>query len=500
MPTSIPYDSSLVLGNLIHDDQITALQAISKAEEPVDAAQDHLNNLIQTKHKLDMTLQEMVNMNIPDDQLQEFRISMIKVEDELAKAASDYGAAVVKSSDEIIKAKEAAGVESQKLTEMPESPIDWNKSAIKKMALSSDTMIVDAQYLRNESEEDSNAAHASAVAASASATISSIWGPKYTASTAASVKNTVINQTSKHKIAGTLVITATCTHKESNLFAPFVLDPEKAVSAWNWMYKDDKIETTKPDSMVKAIEDQDAKGHDDSDKVLSLLSGQTIGSSFIGMIHVLQVESTESNQSSSAVSAKVQSEMEWGGFFASGKGSFGLDDSFSDNIKNMLSNSDLTSHCSLVTMGIIPTLKSNNVKTSISQLKPDASDVMKQLSAIQGATDTDVESVSSEAGKAKAGQQFITLNNSYISEVVSNLSTVDNNNNKVIDVNSLMTAFDDYVQKAQEGNSGVPINFFVRHIDKPMICKAWLKKFSPQDNWQLSSGDDNEEGKDDKDN
>ena len=105
-----------------------------------------------------------------------------------------------------------------------------------------------------------------------------------------------------------------------------------------------------------------------------------------------------------------------------------------------------------------------------------------------------------EAGKAKAGQQFITLNNSYISEVVSNLSTVDNNNNKVIDVNSLMTAFDDYVQKAQEGNSGVPINFFVRHIDKPMICKAWLKKFSPQDNWQLSSGDDNEEGKDDKDN
>ena len=160
----------------------------------------------------------------------------------------------------------------------------------------------------------------------------------------------------------------------------------------------------------------------------------------------------------------------------------------------MLSNSELTSHCSLVTMGIIPTLKSNNVKTSISQLKPDATEVMGQLAAIQGATDTDVESVTSESGKAKAGQQFISLNNSYITSVVSNLSEVDNNNNKVIDVNSLMTAFDDYVQKAQVGDSGVPINFFVRHLDKPLIAKAWLKKFSPQDNWQLSSGDDNSEG------
>ncbi len=493
MATSIPYDPSLVLGNLVHEDDITTLTDIAKLEEPVNAAQNQLNDAISTKHKLDMTLQEMLEMNVPVDKLDDFKKSIDSVGDQITDRAAKYGEAVItfQSSKE---GKEAAGG-NIKLTEMPESPIDWNKSAIKKMALSSDSMIVDAQYVKNEEENDSSGAHANSVAVSASSTFSSLWGPKVSASAAASVKKAVLNQTNKHKVAGTLVITATCTHKESSVFAPFVLDPEKAVSAWNWKRdKKDRIDTTKPETLMAAIKDADTKGGDSTGESLALLSGQTIGSSFVGMIHVLQTESTDSSQKSSAASAKIASQFEYGSFFASGKGTFGVDKDFSNNIKNMLSNSELTSHCSLVTMGIIPTLKSNNVKTSISQLKPDATEVMGQLAAIQGATDTDVESVTSESGKAKAGQQFISLNNSYITSVVSNLSEVDNNNNKVIDVNSLMTAFDDYVQKAQVGDSGVPINFFVRHLDKPLIAKAWLKKFSPQDNWQLSSGDDNSEG------
>lgn len=116
---------------------------------------------------------------------------------------------------------------------------------------------------------------------------------------------------------------------------------------------------------------------------------------------------------------------------------------------------------------------------------------MGQLSAIQSATDTDVTSVSSEANKAKSGAQFIALNNGYIKEVVSNLSEVENKDNQMIDVNSLMTAFDDYVVKAAAGDAGVPINFFIKSISKAQIAKAWMKKFSPIQSWELSSGDDN---------
>lgn len=492
MSTTIPYDPSLVLGNLIHESDIKQLQAIQTAEEPSNAAQNRLNDSIQTKHKLDMTLQEMIEMNVSGDDLDEFKESIDEVGKSISKNAADYGKAVLKAQKDVASLNGDGG--NIKITEMPESPIDWNKSALKQLGLSSDTMIVDAQYFRNEDERDGSGAHASTVAAAASTTISSIWGPKFTTSAAGSVKKTVLNQTSQHSIEGTLVITATATHKQTDLFAPFVMDPEKAVYAWNWMFPSDQIQTTRPETLVAAIENINANGTDDQKKFLSLLSGQTIGSSFVGMVHILRTERTDSTQRSNSHASKFASEFEWGGFFASGKGSFGVDSEFSDNIKNMLSTNDITSHCSLITMGIIPTLKSNELKTSISQLKPDATEVMGQLSAIQGATDSDINSVSSEASKAKVGQQFMELNNSYIKEVVSNVTQSDKESNKIIDVNSLMTAFDDYVQKAEEGKSGVPINFFVRHIDKPMIAKAWLKKFSPQDNWQLSSGDDESTG------
>ena len=485
MATSIPFDPALVLGNLIHPEDIKQLEEIAAAQKPVDTAQNKLNQSISTKRKLDMTLQEMVEMSVPVDSLAKFKRQIIEVEEKIADNATEYGDAVIALQD---SGKGFAG--NIDIQEMPESPIDWNKSGLKKMPLSSDTMITDAQYLRNEEEDDGSQAHADSVAASASATFSSIWGPKYSSKASASIKQAVLKQTSKHKIAGTLVITATCTHKNTDLFAPFLMDPEKAVYAWNATFPDDQIQTTDLKTLVAAIKNADGKGKTDKDKFLSLLSGQTIGSSFVGMIHVLQSESSDSTQKSNSGAAKLASKMEWGGFFASGSGSFGVDKDFSNNVKNLISTSEVTSHCSLVTMGIIPTLKSNLVTTSISTLKPDAKEVMGQLSAIQQATDTDVNSVSSENGKAKTGKQFIELNNEYIKNVVSSVKEAQDKDNKMIDVNSLMTAFDDYVQKAEAGESGVPINFFVRQIDKPMIAKAWLKKFSPQDNWQLSSGDD----------
>ena len=86
------------------------------------------------------------------------------------------------------------------------------------------------------------------------------------------------------------------------------------------------------------------------------------------------------------------------------------------------------------------------------------------------------------------------LNNSYVSGVVSNLGKIDTANNKVIDTNSLMTAFDDYVKKAIAGDCGVPINFFLKPITPKQLASAYLAKFSPMKYWQMSSGDDNSQG------
>ena len=166
MPTTIPYDPSMVLGNLIALDKITKLQAIAAAQKPADLAQDSLNSLILNKRKLDMTFQEMVNMGVDVKDLQDFQKTIDSLKTDISKHASAYGKAVRTST---------AGVEGQnysygttEINEAPESPIDWNKSDIKKMPLSSDSMNVDVQYLRNEREKDGNDDHASSVASAVS--------------------------------------------------------------------------------------------------------------------------------------------------------------------------------------------------------------------------------------------------------------------------------------------------------------------------------------------
>ena len=482
MASTIPYDPSLVLGNLVDPALIENLKVISAAQRPVDVAQDTLNDTIRAKQQLEMTYVELTNLGVTGDQLAKLDDKMTALNATLATNAVNYADAVITSQTAIATGKKAIAT----INEQPESPVDWNKTGIKKIELSSNTMNMDVQYLRNENESDGSNAHADNVAAAVSGAVNSVFGFKASADVATQAANTTLTTATAHNIIGTLVITAACTHKMSTELAPFILDPEKAIDAWNQTHPDDKIKSD-PEEIAKLI-------NVDADKKLHLLSGKTIGSSFVGLVHFEQHENTNSSQSSDSSTMKANAEFEYGGWFAHYEGKFGITKEVSDNVKNMFSTTSVTSHCSLITMGIIPSIKSNEVKTTINTLQPNATDVMKQLSAIQGATDSIGQTKGSAAGEAATGSQFIELNNSYINGVVSNLVKSDAESNSVINTNSLMTAFDDYVQKSALGEEGVPINFYIREITKSAIAKAWMKKFNPSKNWLFSAGDDSETG------
>ena len=169
MPSTIPFDPSLVLGNLINLDKINGLKAIAEEQKPADDAQDALNALILNKRKLDMTYQEMVNMGVSVSDLTSFEQMIEKLKGDIATHAAKYGDEVMKSAGKVESTKDSQ--DQKQINEAPESPIDWNKSSIKKMPLSSDTMNVDVQYIRNETEVDSNEAHASAVALAVSGSV-----------------------------------------------------------------------------------------------------------------------------------------------------------------------------------------------------------------------------------------------------------------------------------------------------------------------------------------
>jgi hypothetical protein len=43
----------------------------------------------------------------------------------------------------------------------------------------------------------------------------------------------------------------------------------------------------------------------------------------------------------------------------------------------------------------------------------------------------------------------------------------------------MMIALDDYLKKASDGTSGVPINYYLKDIIKGMLCEMWVAKYCP---------------------
>jgi hypothetical protein len=106
------------------------------------------------------------------------------------------------------------------------------------------------------------------------------------------VQTQVNSQYQRHSIAGTLVLSVVCTHKNALVFAPYFMDVDKAVQAWNKLNPGNEIKT----NSVESIAEIEARSDTAADGSFSILSGATFGSSFVAMVHVLNTTTSESSQ------------------------------------------------------------------------------------------------------------------------------------------------------------------------------------------------------------
>ena len=467
---SIPYDPALTLGNLVDDNILKSILAISAAAAPADSAQEALNSLILSKRSIDMTIQELTGMGVdPKDVI----AASGKMGDEISKAAVAYATAAIKSQQDILKAKATRA--SVPVSASVESPIDYNRTQIKQMPLSADSIKLDAQYFSNDENEQGASSTVQTIKDYVSAS-TSFLGTSRSMEAASSAQRQVSSQYQNHDVAGTLVITAGCTHKDALLLAPFVIDPDKAIRVWNSVFPGDPIST---DDVAKLISDV-MKGKP-NDNALKLISGATYGSSFVGMVHVLRSETTMSNQAMYSAAASLQATMKAGGWFADVEGGFGVSESFANDVKRMLSLQQINSHCSVITMGSIPSVKSNMVKIGVKQFADfDPAEMMSKLVALQNATASEQDSVSAAAASARTGGQLTQMQATQVKSVMTGLGDIDDGQNKMLDINSLMTAFEDYVEKALAGNLGVPINYYLKSVPKAALAHLWVSKYYPQ--------------------
>ncbi|KAJ5925212.1 hypothetical protein N7454_007851 [Penicillium verhagenii] len=441
MPTTIPYDPSLILGNVVN------MAHIAHLKEKADA--------------LDV-----------DD-------SVKKLNDEIVAAAKDFAKEKIACQETLKKIKSTKSVNVQ-----VESPIDYLKSQIKTMPLAVDSLNMNVQYFSAEMQGQEEDTLARTVSAFVSSSTKFLGNEAKTQLGAAAAKQ-VSQQVSKHSVRGTLVLAVSCTHKNASILAPFVFNVDKAVRVWNHLYKDDLIDTSAK-GLSKLVTKQDIDGKNK----LSLVSGMTYGSTFVGMVHILDTARTDVSESLSSVVASLQKQMDAGAWFQKASGGYGVDASISESVKSLLSTHEISSHVTMLSMGVIPSFVASDLKMGIdrfAEFSPQTS--MQAIASLQNDTRADHDSVKQSADAARKGEQMINLKGGQIKSALSALAHIDGAANKVLDINSMMKAFDDYLKKATEGNSGVPINYYLKDLTKGMIAEMWVAKYFPNQYMTISNDD-----------
>jgi hypothetical protein len=88
MPSSIPYDPALALGSVVPQEKLDNVIKIADLQAPADAAQFRFNSAVALKHSIDMTIQELLGLNI--DPSDEIKGELETAKAEVINAAKDY--------------------------------------------------------------------------------------------------------------------------------------------------------------------------------------------------------------------------------------------------------------------------------------------------------------------------------------------------------------------------------------------------------------------------
>lgn len=410
MESSIPYDPSLVLGSVLSNATLQLVNEISRAEAPVSATREELEALVASRKSLDKTKSELINLGIDtspiDDEINNLSSKIASVTTDYASIKLKVEAAVGSLRSKIYGTGNSAGVES---------PIDSLKAQSTSVPLAAESLKVDVQYFSMDPNEQSAKSFASNISSVVSDATS--WlGTKLSAEISQDAEAQVLGQVKRHSVAGTLILSASCTHRNGLILEPLTIDPDKGIKAWNRLFPDDRIDVTKPREMVELA--RTADGNETGNK-LGLVSGMSLGSSFIGMVYVLN--STSSDAQSPAV----------------------------------------RSHVTFLTTGTISDV-------ALSESASDKPALETLLPAFQGVQLNDLDNGALDP--AQLGQVLV---DSVLTKVNSSIS-------KLVDVNFMTAALNDYLRKASSGGSGVPLSYHLREFSKGDIAEAWVAKYHPE--------------------
>lgn len=459
MAASIPFDHpSLVLGNIANQKVLDILININKHQSLITASRDMLNSLITMKRSIGMTINELTDLGIDTGGLED---KLEEINQSITESANAYLASSMENGNEILEQRKELSVLAD--MQIIESPVDFSRSELKSLPLASESLNLDSQYFSYSTNlNDTTIASIEKYVRNSTASLGA--GAEKAAAAASSQVNM---QLQNHSVAGTLIITATCTHSNVKLFSPLVLDPDKAVAAWNVM-------SSNPISTDKLLSEPDNNDNAQSE-ALQLLSGAAYGSSFIGMVHLLNSDSGNSSADpSESFKEMLEQKMRLGSWIKGASGDFGVDASFINEVKQLLNNQSISSHVSVIVLGATPTIASGKLKMGIKTLGG-----LKETTQLKEASA--FETLGTHVADARNKTAEVSTKNAKNQAIIKELGKIDHEANNIMDINSLMSAFDNYLAAVKDKSStmGIPISFSVKNITRGQIVKLWSDKYYP---------------------
>jgi hypothetical protein len=466
MAASIPFDHpSLVLGHVVNTDLLKLLEKIASLQARTDAAFERMNSFIAVRRGLSMTINELVGLGVD---IGELKTRIADLNQQVSDAARDYMAArivndtgVQQLREEVATIENVAGLES---------PLDFSEVTVERMALASDSIRIDVQYFSYGSNDEANAAAISSIEGVIRESTAPLGSTARDVPKAAAAQ--VHQQLHNHSLAGTLVVTASATHRASAMLQPLKLDVDKAVEVWNSLYSaaGDGINTSDLASMIQASEAPEGAAEANH---LTLLTGANYGSSFIGMVHMVNTETTATGLAAEQEDA-VQEQMRLGGWMKAATGGFGLDETVLENVRKLLSNQSVSTHANLIVLGAVPSLASAHLRSGVATLLGER----RAAGGVQGPSYDAHQTASTMADSSLKGGQQMAMQSGLMQSVIQGLGTIDHGSNKVVDLNTLMNAFDNYITAVSDAKSvGIPISFFFKKISRARIARLWLDKY-----------------------
>lgn len=449
---------SLGLGNVAQPEVVDVIDRIRACEAEADAAYDRLSAAQLSKRSLTMTLNELSGMGVDTDSLTE---QIERVDASLLRAAQEYVRVKIASESRIDGLRQTLC--DIPATQMPESPVDFQASELRSLPLASESLKLDSRYFAfdGDMQEDKLASIEKFVRSATNAAASG------QGDLSRSVCDQISEQVANHHVCGTLILTASATHRNVHLFSPYVLDPDKAVSAWNTLH-DEQIDTSDPQRVREAL----VRRSDDS---LALITGAVYGSDFVGMAHFLQSDAS-SRGNMDDLKARLDEKLLLGGWLANASGGTGVDQAVLDDVRAFLSANSISCHISIVATGAIPTIKSNELTTCSYRLAEVGAD-----SILSGADAADRQSIGSEAQAARQQALLGSIRNARIGSILREVSLSDEKKNNVLNMKTLIDAFDNYI--ASIGSTGevvgIPVGFYIRRVTQAEIAHSWLRRHYP---------------------